>query len=144
MEPMTTDEISALARDTGVGHLCLAKDGAAYGVPLFYSFDGTTFYFQSHPGLKDEYARATSEACLVITRVDSPDSWQSVQAFGPIEPVVRGSARFHAIDELMKVPFPPAEGFTRSGVPRRTQDELQVWSLTPTRWSGLKSEPLPL
>jgi len=31
---MTTDEISALARDTGVGHLSLAKDAAAYGIPL--------------------------------------------------------------------------------------------------------------
>lgn len=140
---MSRDEIAALVRDRGMGHLCLARGGEAYGIPLFYAFDGTTFYFQSHHGIKDDFMEATLEACFVVTRAESPDVWDSVQAFGAVERVVRGTARFEAMDQLMKIPFPPAEGFTRGGFPRRTGDDLQVWALRPTRWSGRKSRPMP-
>jgi uncharacterized protein len=140
VEEMTREEIATLVRDNGFGILSLAKDDSAYGIPLFYGYDGLQFYFQSRPGLKDPYIRATKEGCLTIVSLEGQDLWQSVQAVGPIHRVTREKEQLQASDVLMKVPFPPEFGFTPPGRPRRSNQEMFMWILKPTRVVGRKSE----
>jgi hypothetical protein len=141
MEKMTQDELRTFVPETGLGHLAMARDGHAYAIPVFFAFDGTAFYFQSHHGLKDEFAQATSEACLVITRADSPDEWASVQVFGTLEQEVEKMGFFQGGEALLKVPFPPSKGHSGTGTPMRSGEDAYVWSLKPQRWSGRKSVP---
>lgn len=140
---MTEDEIMELVRDRGLAHLALAKGGDAYAIPIFYAFDGETFFFHSHHGVKEEYLEKTGEACLVVARVDSPDVWESAQVFGSVQKITSRDELRRAEEALLNVPVPPAWGTTDAGRPKRSEEDTFVWSLEVYSMTGRKSVRQP-
>lgn len=139
MEEMTRDDIASMVGNHGFGIVSLASNDRAYGIPLFYAYDGLAFYFQSRPGAKDAFIRATKQACLSIIDLESPDDWRSVQAVGEVHRVTREKEHLQATDALMKVPFPPEFGLIAEGRPRRSAKAMYIWALTPTHLVGRQS-----
>lgn len=137
MKEMQEGEVREFIQHNKFGVLCLTRDAHAYGVPIYYGFDGTRFYFQTRPGLKQRYIVDTQEACFTIVRVHSLDDWASVQVFGRIERLEDG---LDAMEALMSVPLPPAWGETPRGEPLRHAEGMVIYCLTPTRVSGRHSE----
>lgn len=129
MEVMTADEIQRLLATARFGHVALAKAGTAYALPVFFAYDAKDCYFRSRPGRKDEFIRATVEACLVVTMVDSSDRWQSVMLVGPVEKVSKEADVLKAEDALMAVPLPPEWGVDGGGAPRRADGTAYIWRL---------------
>lgn len=144
MERMSEDEVKRFVARSRFGQLGLARGGRAYVLPILYGFDGTSFYFHTHPGLKDAYIDMTSEACLTIVRVASEDSWTSVMAFGRLERVVGDTGRLVAYDALMNVPLPPDRGLSPFDEPLRSSAGVEIWRLAVARMSGRKSELPPI
>jgi len=139
MDEMTPEECRRLLAGRRTCTLGLSKAGRAYVLPLFYAFDGRTCWFQSHPGTKDEYLASTEEACLVVMRVEDEDDWESVQAFGPVEKVTLTDEVRAAKNALLDVPYPPEAGSYPKGTPRRSDQSMYYWKLTPRRIAGRSS-----
>lgn len=139
MEEMMEDEILEMVGDQGFAHLALARGDDAYAIPIFYAFDGKTFFFHSHHGTKEDYLEKTGEACLVVAWVDDPQTWASVQVFGPVRKLEDGAALERAEEALLNVPAPPDMGTTETGQPRRTVEKTFVWTLEPYSMTGRKS-----
>lgn len=143
MEDMTDDEVWTMLRGVRFGHLALADGGRAYSIPIFYGTANDVVYIHSLPGAKDAWIRATKEACLTVTRAESEDRWASVIVRGPIEEVTMDKEVQVAMEALMAVPPPPAEGTTGTGEPRRGGPGLTYRKLTPVEVAGRKSVPPP-
>lgn len=143
MQDMSEAEQDEVLHDGRLGHLGLAAGGLCYVVPIFYGYDGDTFYFHSHPGLKDDFIDETKEACFVVSSVISPDDWNSVQVFGPVEKCSIMEDIRNAEAALADVPLPPEFGLMPSGKPKRSGEKMYFWMLTPKRMSGKKSAHVP-
>lgn len=137
---MRPEDARHLLRDARVGVLALARDGSAYGLPIYYAFDGRSVYFHTHPGLKSEYLDVTREACLTVVLARSLDEWSSVMVFGRVERVDGTPNELAAMHALMVVPLPPEFGVTERGEPRRGAKNKATYRLVPTRMSGRYSE----
>lgn len=140
MREMSDQEAREFIRHNRSGILSLARDGTAYGIPLYYGHDGRDFLFQCRPGMKDEMIRHTREACFTIVRIVNLDSWASVQVFGPLERIGKDIPA----GALMSVPFPPEWGETSRGEPRRRESDVTVYRLRPQRITGRYSENAPV
>ena len=119
--------------------MALAKGNKAYAIPIFYGFDGERLFFQSHPGLKDEYLATCQEACFVVTEVGGDDDWKSVQVFGKPEKITLSDDALAALDALAKIPFPPEFGGESTGTPRRTPERMYLWTMMAERIHGRRS-----
>jgi len=89
MEGMSEEQIDGWLADHDVGVLSLARDGAAYAVPVNYAYlDGSLFVrlAREADSKKFDYVAATEEACLVVYGDSDGATW-SVIATGPIEDV---------------------------------------------------------
>ncbi len=140
MKAMSPQETTEFVRHNRFGVLSLARDGQAYGLPLYYGFDGRDLYFQTRAGLKDRYATETTEACFTIVRVVNLDDWASVQVFGRLERL-GADIPSHA---LLSVPLPPGWGESADGEPARPASGVVVHRLAPQRVSGRYSENAPM
>jgi nitroimidazol reductase NimA-like FMN-containing flavoprotein (pyridoxamine 5'-phosphate oxidase superfamily) len=120
MEETSPSQIDRLIGSTGLGILALAAEGDAYAIPLYYGRDDDRFYFHSRPGINDDFIERTKQACLVVTAVQSPDRWKSVQVFGHIERLAGPKARSAASQVLKEVPFPPEWQFEGMETPSRS------------------------
>lgn len=140
---MTEAETREFLGHNKAGVLSLADQGRAYGVPLFYGYDGGTLYFFVRQGLKMQYARLTSEACFTVIRIMGLDDWASVQVFGELERVPEGPERMRAHEALMGVPLPPEWGESSFGEPLRSGERTAYYRLVPREISGRYSEPAP-
>src|SRR5688572_8586167 len=105
---MRIEDARELVRQNKFGVLSLAREGEAYGLPLFYAYDGGALYFHTLPGAKLRYVASTREACFTVSVVRSLDEWASVQVFGLLERVDGTPAELAAQHALMTVPLPPA------------------------------------
>ncbi len=139
MEEMEQADVKALLKQLKLCHLGLSRGGRGYVVPLFYVYDGEYCYFQSHPGLKQEYLAATREACLNAVLYQGPDDWRSVQAFGPVEVLTLTNEIHEAKSALMAIPLPPEPGTFPGGTPRRSDNRVFYWRLKPERIAGMAS-----
>lgn len=141
MKAMSSQEAREFILRNRFGVLSLADDARAYGLPLYYGYDGSRLYFQTRAGLKQRYAVATREACFTIVRVLSLDEWASVQVFGPL---ARMESDLGAQEALMAVPLPPDWGETPRGEPARHDQGVVLYALAPRRVSGRFSQNAPL
>ena len=139
MQDMSKDEQDEVLRGARLGHLGLAAGDFCYVLPIFYGYDGETFFFHSHPGMKDDFIGQTKEACLVVSSVIGPDDWNSVQVFGPVEKCTLKEDLLNAEAAMADVPLPPEFGFMPSGKPKRSDQNTYFWKLEPKRQSGKKS-----
>jgi nitroimidazol reductase NimA-like FMN-containing flavoprotein (pyridoxamine 5'-phosphate oxidase superfamily) len=140
MRNMTDQETREFLAHNKFGVLSLADQGRAYALPLFYGYDGRDLYVHTRPGLKNQYARMTSEACFTVVRVMGLDDWASVHVFGKLERVGDGSERMRAFHALMSVPLPPEFGESAHGEPLRTSDGSVTYRLVVARSYGRYSE----
>jgi len=141
MRAMTDPESREFIAHNKAGVLSLADQGRAYGVPLYYGYDGQAIYFLMRGGLKQQYIRLTGEACFTILRVMGIDDWASVHVFGKLGEVNEPAERIAAQAALMSIPLPPDWGESAFGEPRHQADTTLVYRLTPREISGRYSEP---
>ncbi len=139
MEEMEQADAKGLLRKLKLGHLGLSRGGRCYVIPLFFAYDGENCYFQSHPGLKEEYLAGTREACLNAVMYQGPDDWQSVQALGPVEVLSLSNEIQAAKAALLAIPMPPEPGTFPGGTPRRSENRVFYWRLRPERIAGMAS-----
>lgn len=135
MFTMTPNDARQLVRNSRFGILSLAHDGEAYGLPLFYGYDGHAVYFHTLPGAKLDYIDATRQACFTISVVHNVDEWSSVQIFGRIERIDGTPSELAGLHALMVVPLPPEFGLTEQGEPARAQKGM-IYRLDIARMSG--------
>lgn len=141
MRTMTDAEAREFIGHNKAGVLSLADQGRAYGIPLYYGYDGHAIYFLMRGGLKQQYLKLTREACFTILRVPGLDQWASVHVFGPLEEINEPRDRITAQAALMAVPLPPDWGESAFGEPRRGVDPTLVYRLTLGEISGRYSDP---
>lgn len=84
---MTVEEMQALLRRVGFGHLGCARDGRPYVVPMNYAYDSDDFYFFTTEGTKTEFIDANPQVCLQVEEIESARHWQSVMVTGRAEHV---------------------------------------------------------
>jgi nitroimidazol reductase NimA-like FMN-containing flavoprotein (pyridoxamine 5'-phosphate oxidase superfamily) len=137
---MRPEDARAMLRQGRVGVLALARGGDAYGLPVYYAFDGRHLYFHTHPGHKSDYIGATREACFTLVAARSTDEWASIMVFGVLERVDGTPSHLAAMHALMAVPLPPEWGVSEAGEPRRGGEGAATYRLTPTRISGRFSQ----
>lgn len=87
---MDPEETAAFLQERGWGCLTLARDDAAYSIPVSFGYDGeSTLYFQLQTDEDSEklaYLDATTTATFLVPRV-RPPNWQSAVVRGRIRPV---------------------------------------------------------
>ena len=135
MNTLPLDDVRKLVRQNRFGVLSLAVGGDAYGLPLFYAYDGGALYFHTLPGAKLRYMAATHEACFTISVVRTIDDWASAQVFGPLERVDGTPGELAAMSALMVLPLPPEFGLSPAGEPRHA-NRSPIYKMHITRMSG--------
>lgn len=82
VEMMTDEEMRALLRRVGFGHLGCTRDNHPYVVPMHYAYDGQALYFFTTEGTKTEFISANHEVCFQVEEVDDATRWRSVMVIG--------------------------------------------------------------
>lgn len=103
---------------------------------MFYAYDGERLYFQSHPGMKDDFMAGTQSACFLVVEMLSADDWASVQVHGHVERATLTDDAFKALEAMMKNPFPPELSASDKGAPKRSAEKMYIGMLTPKRIAG--------
>ena len=139
MKEMHEADCKAFLGRHRVGVMSLAHDGDAYGLPLFYAYDGYALFFNSRPGEKDEFLQHTGQGCFVVLDVKGDDDWTSVEARGPVRKVDSNADADRAFKAISENPFPPEFGLGASGRPARTGHGAYLWMMRPERITGRTS-----
>lgn len=142
MRELTEPDCRAFLGRHRFGVISLAKDGAAYAVPLFFAYDGRDLFFHSRPGAKDAFLEGTSEGCFLVVQVETEDDWTSVQAIGKVERVSTNADAERAFAALAENPFPPEFGVTAKGTPARSAKASYLWMMRPRKITGRCSQSL--
>lgn len=82
---MTVEEMRALLRRVGFGHLGCSRDGRPYVVPMHYAYDSQDIYFFTTEGTKTEFIEANPQVCLQVEELTDAAHWQSVMVTGQAE-----------------------------------------------------------
>ncbi len=87
--PLDDFEIEEFLQHSGLGVLGLAKDGAAYTIPIAFAYDGDNNrcvlrFVMGQDSKKREFAAATRTATLTVYDWESADAWQSVVLVGTL------------------------------------------------------------
>lgn len=139
MRDLPEAECKAFLRGRRVGVMSLARKGEAYGLPLFYAFDGRDLFFHSRPGEKDDFLDETDDGCFTVLDVRSDDDWTSVEARGPVGKVSTNADADRAFKALAENPFPPEFGVDLHGKPQRSGKGAYLWMMKPDRITGRTS-----
>ena len=99
---MTVEEMHALLRKAGFGHLACARDGRPYVVPMNYAYDAGEIYFFTTEGTKTEFMDANPEVCLQVEEIKHSGHWRSVMVTGRAERVARAEELEHAMQVLTR------------------------------------------
>ena len=88
-EPLDDFEIEEFLESTGLGVLGLAKEGAAYTIPIAFAYDGGNHrcilrFVMGQDSKKQEFAAATRTATLTIYDWQSAEAWRSVVLVGTL------------------------------------------------------------
>ena len=90
IEDMPQDDMEALVRRVGFGHLGSADErGRPYVVPMHYAYDGECVYLFTTEGAKTENIGHNPEVCLQVEEIRDPSHWRSVMVFGRAERLSR-------------------------------------------------------
>ena len=142
MKEMREDDCQAFLGGRRFGVMSLARQGDAYGLPLFYAYDGYAIFFHSRPGEKDGFLEQTNEGCFVVVEVRSDDDWTSVEARGPVSRVATNADADRAFKAISNNPFPPEFGIDVRGKPKRSGAESYLWMMKPEKITGRTSRSL--
>ncbi|HWS56506.1 MAG TPA: pyridoxamine 5'-phosphate oxidase family protein [Pyrinomonadaceae bacterium] len=97
---MSLDEMQALVRRIGFGHLGCARGGRPYVVPMNYAYDAPDLYFFTTEGTKTEFIDANPEVCLQVEEIADASRWQSVMLTGRAERLSRPAEMERAMQIL--------------------------------------------
>ncbi|MGB8510713.1 MAG: pyridoxamine 5'-phosphate oxidase family protein [Pyrinomonadaceae bacterium] len=97
VEDMTHDEMHALLRKVGFGHLGCARNGRPYVVPMHYAYDDQDLYIFTTEGTKTKFIEENHEVCLQVEEVQDSTHWQSVMVTGKAERLVKAEDTEHAM-----------------------------------------------
>jgi uncharacterized protein len=97
VEDMPLEEMRALPRRVGYGHLGCAREGRPYVVPMHYPYDGECLYLFTTEGTKTSFIEANAEVCMQVEEVKSISSWQSVMVTGRAGRIINQEEREHAM-----------------------------------------------
>lgn len=139
MDEVPEADCKAFLRGHRIGVMSLARAGKAYGLPLFYAYDGYDLFFHSRHGEKDAYLDETAEGCFVVLEVRSDDDWTSIEARGPVRKVATNADADRALRAIAETPFPPEFGVDSRGNPQRSGKGAYLWMMRPERVSGRMS-----
>jgi len=119
VEDMPLEEMQALLRRIGFGHLGCVRDGRPYVVPMHYAYDGECLYLFTTEGMKTSFIEANREVCLQVEEVESASHWQSVMVTGEAERITEQSGKEHAM-QLVTEDNPTL-------TPALNQTQLDAW-----------------
>jgi uncharacterized protein len=119
VEDMPLEEMRALLRRIGFGHLGCAREGRPYVVPMHYAYDGECLYLFTTEGTKTSFIEANPEVCMQVEEVESPSHWQSVMVTGEAERITRQDEKEHAM-QLITTGNPTL-------TPALNQTQLDTW-----------------
>jgi nitroimidazol reductase NimA-like FMN-containing flavoprotein (pyridoxamine 5'-phosphate oxidase superfamily) len=85
VEDIPLEEMHALLRKVGYGHLGCARGGRPYVVPMHYVYDSENLYFFTTEGMKTNYIAANAEVCFQVEEVEDRSHWRSVMVTGRAE-----------------------------------------------------------
>lgn len=142
MKEMSEADAKAFLGSHRFGVMALARGGEAYGLPLFYAYDGYALFFYSRPGEKDQFVEGTTDGCFVVVDFRSDDDWLSVEARGPVNKVETNSDAERAFNALADNPFPPEFGIDEKGKPKRSGQGGYLWMMKPRNVTGRQSRSL--
>jgi uncharacterized protein len=100
VEDMPLEEMRALLRRIGFGHLGCAREGRPYVVPMHYAYDGECLYLFTTEGTKTSFIEANPEVCMQVEEVESPSRWQSVMVTGQAERITKQEEKEHAMQHI--------------------------------------------
>ena len=100
VEDMPLEEMQALLRRIGFGHLGCAREGRPYVVPMHYAYDGEYLYLFTTEGTKTSFIEANPEVCMQVEEVESPSRWQSVMVTGEAKRITGQEEKEHAMQHI--------------------------------------------
>ena len=84
------------------GILCTVGQGAPYGVPVSYGFDGRSLFVASGPGRKRRNLETDASVCITVAEVEDGDHWTSVVVTGNALHVDDLRGKFHALNSIRR------------------------------------------
>lgn len=103
---MTLEECHDALAQANLSRLACQRDGQAYVVPVYLSYDGKYLYGFSTLGQKVDWMRANPLVCVEIDDVKSQNRWMSVVVYGRYEELPdtpeHKAVRLHAHELLQK------------------------------------------
>jgi uncharacterized protein len=86
IEELDREEIDRLLHDQVVGRVGCHAHGLTYVVPVYFAYDGGSFYVQTLEGQKIELMRESPEVCFEVDSYEpETGSWRSAIAYGRYE-----------------------------------------------------------
>ena len=137
---MAPEEMQALLRRVGFGHLACTGDGLPYIVPMHYAYDSQDIYFFTSEGLKTEYMSVNPIVCFQVEEITDPSHWQSVMVTGRAERLTEPDKMERAM-QLITVSNPtltPAINRTQIGGWEHG-DTIAIYRLRPSTIDGRKT-----
>jgi uncharacterized protein len=119
VEDMTIEEMRALLRRVGYGHLGCARQGRPYVVPMHYAYDDEYLYLFTTEGMKTNFIEANAEVCLQVEEVENASRWQSVMVTGEAERITKQEEKERAM-QLITESNPTL-------TPALNQTQLDTW-----------------
>lgn len=119
IEDMPLEEMQALLRRIGFGHLGCVREGRPYVVPMHYAYDGECLYLFTTEGMKTSFIEANAEVCMQVEEVESASHWQSVMVTGQAERIAMQEDKEHAMQLI-------TEG-NPTLTPALNQTQLDAW-----------------
>ncbi|HEV3470335.1 MAG TPA: pyridoxamine 5'-phosphate oxidase family protein [Pyrinomonadaceae bacterium] len=139
---MNIEEMQALIRRVGFGHLGCARDGRPYVVPMNYAYDSQDLYFFTTEGTKTEFIEANPQVYLQVEEVADASRWQSVMVTGQAE-LVSLPAEMERAMQLLTARNPtltPAINETRIDAWGRPNN-IRIYRLRPAVIDGRAATP---
>jgi uncharacterized protein len=102
IDEMSSNEIYALLRKVGYGHLGFIHEGKPYVMPMHYYLEGEEIYMFTTEGMKTHDIDASPEICLQVEEViNDPLHWRSVIVAGQAQRL-KEQADIERIQKLIK------------------------------------------
>ena len=88
-EALDDFEMEEFLESRGLGVLGLAKEGAAYTIPIAFAYDGSNHrcilrFVMGQDSKKKEFAEVTRTATLTVYDWETPEAWRSVVLMGTL------------------------------------------------------------
>lgn len=142
VEEMVLEEMRALLRRVGYGHLGCTRDGRPYVVPIHYAYEEPSIYIFTTEGMKTDFINADPEVCLQVEEVHDSMNWQSVVATGEAERLTKLEETEHAMGVITKHNPTLTPALNKMWIdPLGRANDIAIYRIVPHMMSGRKTLP---